>query len=164
MRRLRRSSLNCPPTWAPAAVAAAAVAAVSRQRMAWRERRRGQHAAVLPLAWCLAALAASPLATMVNAVPFDASQVQFLQVCQWVWGHTFHGWSATNPNCSTATRIKCDSSGMIVEIDMTSYRLAGSIPAAISSLANLRSLDLGACQLNESIPAEIGSLTNLEYL
>ncbi|GJP37044.1 hypothetical protein CLOM_g21498 [Closterium sp. NIES-68] len=74
MRRLRRSSLNCPPTWAPAAVAAAAVAAVSRQRMVRRERRRGQHAAVLALAWCLAALAASPLATMVNAVPFEASQ------------------------------------------------------------------------------------------
>ncbi|CAI5959809.1 unnamed protein product [Closterium sp. NIES-65] len=75
-----------------------------------RDRERVQRA--WALAWWLAVLVA-PVA-MVKAVPLEATQVEFLQECQAAWGRSISGWSGESPDCSSATGLACDPSGMIV--------------------------------------------------
>ncbi|CAI7775166.1 unnamed protein product [Closterium sp. NIES-53] len=67
------------------------------------------------LAWWLAVLVAR-LVAMVKAVPLEATQVQFLQECQVAWGQSIPGWSGANPDCSSATGLMCDPSGMITAL------------------------------------------------
>ncbi|GJP81163.1 hypothetical protein CLOP_g11331 [Closterium sp. NIES-67] len=153
-----RSSLTWP-IWPP-------LAAVCRpgRRMACERVQRALPAA---LALCLAAvLATTPLA-MVGAQPFEASQAQFLEDCRKAWSSTFSGWDGRNTNCNTAMGIKCDRSGMILQISPpASYMasLGGPIPKSISNLRKLTYLDLQSRSLTGSIPNEIGSLTNLAQL
>ena len=55
--------------------------------------------------------------------------------------------------------------GVIVEINLSSNNLDGSIPPEIGNLITLRSLSLdGNMRLRGDIPPEIGNLTNLEHL
>ncbi|GJP37032.1 hypothetical protein CLOM_g21489 [Closterium sp. NIES-68] len=128
---------------------------------------RVQRALPAALALCLAAvLAATPL-VMVNAQPFEASQAQFLEDCRKAWSSTFSGWDGRNTNCSTAMGIKCDSSGMILQISPPASYMAslrGPIPKSISNLQKLTYLNLQNRSLTGSIPNEIGSLTNLALL
>ncbi|CAI5460939.1 unnamed protein product [Closterium sp. Yama58-4] len=76
---------------------------------------RGRVQRAWELAWWLAAIVA-PVAMiiMVKAVPLEATQVQFLQECQAAWGRSIPGWSGASPDCSSATGLTCDPSGMIV--------------------------------------------------
>jgi Leucine-rich repeat (LRR) protein len=46
-------------------------------------------------------------------------------------------------------------------LDLSNNKLAGSLPAAIGSLANLEYLDVSSNQLSGSIPATISNLVNL---
>ncbi|GJP49254.1 hypothetical protein CLOM_g8492 [Closterium sp. NIES-68] len=121
-------------------------------------RERVQRA--LSLAWCLAALAVAPFA-MIHAVPLQASQVKFLQDCQTAWDVVFPGWSGSNPDCRRAENVKCDSSGMIVEINILWIDLRGPIPDSIGNLRKLTALYLVQSHLSGSIPTTIGILTNL---
>ncbi|GJP35581.1 hypothetical protein CLOM_g20083 [Closterium sp. NIES-68] len=140
---MRRSSLTWAATVAPLSLA--------------RVRR-----CALALACLLAVFAVTPVA-MVNAQLLKASQVRFLQDCQRGWKQTLPGWNGSKPNCGTAFGIECDSSGMIVSISLQTQSLNGSIPAAISNLANLRNL-ISTSNLTGSIPKEIGNLKNLQVL
>ncbi|GJP86666.1 hypothetical protein CLOP_g16662 [Closterium sp. NIES-67] len=123
---MRRSRVAYP------ASGRAPAAAVSRRKARERVKR------ALALAWFLAALAATP---MVHAgVPFEASQVVFLEDCQTAWGNTLSGWSGSNPDCSTADRMTCDSNGMIVAIWIWKSDFPGPIPNSVSNLRELQAL------------------------
>ncbi|CAI7898252.1 unnamed protein product, partial [Closterium sp. NIES-54] len=152
----RRSTLACPASPPAAAIMA-------------RERQRA-----LALACSLVALQlASPLA-VIHAQPLQASQVQFLKDCQTAWSPVLFGWGGAHPVCSSVEGITCDSSGMVLELNISELNVTGSIPDSISSLRKLSILNhairvhrcryLQYNQLTGSIPAAIGTLTNLKHL
>ncbi|CAI7752637.1 unnamed protein product [Closterium sp. NIES-53] len=142
----RRSTLACPASPPAAAIMA-------------RERQRA-----LALACSLVALQlASPLA-VIHAQPLQASQVQFLKDCQTAWSPVLFGWGGAHPVCSSVEGITCDSSGMVLELNISELNVTGSIPDSISSLRKLSILYLQYNQLTGSIPAAIGTLTNLKHL
>ncbi|CAI7735440.1 unnamed protein product [Closterium sp. NIES-54] len=139
------------------------------------------------VAWWLAALvAAVAMIIMVKAVPLEATQVQFLQECQAAWGRNISGWSGASPDCSSATGLTCDSSGMILALahhcrtiihtssstyhqsqsirQLRNYKLGGQIPNSLSSLRRLIYLDLASNQLPGSIPASVTALSLLQHL
>ena len=71
--------------------------------------------------------------------------------------------------------VDTDSSGRIVRLNLAgrwdsaarewiAHGLAGSIPAELGNLANLKVLQLNANVLTGSVPAELGNLANLETL
>ena len=70
----------------------------------------------------------------------------------WLTGplHTWHGITI--------------SGGRVIDINLTSNNLIGSIPSEIGNLDRLRFLNLDNNQLNGSIPPEIGNLSNLQVL
>ncbi|CAI5462063.1 unnamed protein product [Closterium sp. Yama58-4] len=115
----------------------------------------------LTLAWCIATLA-FPLA--IHAVPFEASQAQFLQDCQTTWSRTFDGWSASNTDCSSAHGISCDLSGMVVKLSLNYNQVEGPVPSSISNLRELVDLDLSYNFLSGPIPTELFTLTKLTNL
>ncbi|CAI5462998.1 unnamed protein product, partial [Closterium sp. Yama58-4] len=88
---------------------------------------------------------------------------QFMQDCQTAWNQVLPGWGAANPDC-TAQGITCDSSGMILEMQLDSLSIAGSIPSSISSLPALSKLLIRDNQLSGSIPTTINVLTNMQHL
>ncbi|CAI5535190.1 unnamed protein product, partial [Closterium sp. Naga37s-1] len=88
---------------------------------------------------------------------------QFLRDCQTAWGQTLPGWGGSNPDCSSAQGVTCDSTGMISAMRLSSLNLGGSIPDSISNLKKISSLILSRNQLSGSIPAAIGNLANLSY-
>ena len=57
-----------------------------------------------------------------------------------------------------------NSSGRVVELDLTENELNGTIPAALGNLTYLEALDLSKNQLKGNIPPELGNLANLEAL
>ncbi|CAI5463036.1 unnamed protein product [Closterium sp. Yama58-4] len=146
---MRRSTLclSSPPA------AAASLEGMARERRVQR---------ALSLACCLVTL--QLVSTVVHAQPLQASQVQFLQDCQTVWGQTFPGWGDSNPDCSSAEGVTCDSSGMISAMGVSNLNLKGSIPDSISNLRKISLLDVSWNKLSGSIPTEIGVLTNLQSL
>ncbi|CAI6002397.1 unnamed protein product, partial [Closterium sp. NIES-64] len=89
---------------------------------------------------------------------------QFLQECQAAWGQSISGWSGESPDCSSATGLACDPSGMIVIMQLRNYKLGGQIPNSLSSLKKLIYLDLTSNQLPGSIPATVTALSLLQYL
>ena len=60
--------------------------------------------------------------------------------------------------------VTTDAAGRVTGLDLQRNGLAGSIPAALGSLARLESLDLGRNALNGPIPGALGSLSRLELL
>ncbi len=60
--------------------------------------------------------------------------------------------------------IGTDSSGHVAYVALQENELSGQIPAELSSLTNLRILNLSRNKLSGPIPAWLGSLTNLEQL
>ncbi|CAI5458393.1 unnamed protein product, partial [Closterium sp. Yama58-4] len=125
--------------------------------------REPKRLCALALAWWLAFLVATPVAP-VNAVPLEATQVQFLQECQAAWGQSIPGWSGASPDCSSATGLTCDPSGMIVALQLRNYKLGGQIPNSLSNLRKVTYLDLASNQLPGSIPATVTALSLLKYL
>ncbi|CAI7926942.1 unnamed protein product, partial [Closterium sp. NIES-54] len=118
----------------------------------------------LALALCLAVLQLATPVALVNAQLLQASQVQFLQDCQTAWGQTLPGWGSSNPDCSSAKGITCDSSGMVLVMDLPYLNLKGPIPDSISSLRELSIIYLQYNQLTGSIPTTLGVLTNLNHI
>ena len=64
---------------------------------------------------------------------------------------------------NTWTGITVDADH-VVEINLTSNNLSGTIPTELADLSNLVILDLSENNLTGSIPVELGGLTNLEQL
>ncbi|CAI5479172.1 unnamed protein product, partial [Closterium sp. Yama58-4] len=126
-------------------------------------RERVRVLCALALACWLAVLLA-PAAIVNAAVPLEATQVQFLQECQAAWGQSIPGWSGASPDCSNATGLTCDPSGMIVDLQLRNYKLGGQIPNSLSSLRKVTRLDLASNQLPGSIPATVTALSLLKYL
>jgi hypothetical protein len=60
--------------------------------------------------------------------------------------------------------IKLDSTGRVVEINLSSNRLKGFIPVDFFKMTELRHLDLSSNELCGDIPLTLGSLTKLDYL
>jgi hypothetical protein len=61
--------------------------------------------------------------------------------------------------------VTCDAGNTyVLEIDLSSNGLSGTIPGELGNLANLQYLFLSPNQLTGSIPAELGDLNNLENL
>ena len=60
--------------------------------------------------------------------------------------------------------VKVDENGRVVELDLRSIRMRGTIPPVLSNLANLQILDLSENFLTGPIPAELGQLANLASL
>ena len=54
--------------------------------------------------------------------------------------------------------------GRVVELDISSEGLTGTIPSELGSLSNLVVLSLGGNQLTGEIPTELGNLANLRWL
>lgn len=77
------------------------------------------------------------------------------------------GWITTNTPCSWYG-VTCQA-GRVSEIDLANNNLAGSLPAQLSNLTNLRVLNLMYAEsavggLTGSVPAGLGSLTQLRTL
>ncbi len=60
--------------------------------------------------------------------------------------------------------VTTDGDGRVTGLDLRYNRLNGTIPAELSSIANLRNLQLVGNQLSGRIPAELASLDNLQSL
>ncbi|CAI5499317.1 unnamed protein product, partial [Closterium sp. Naga37s-1] len=88
---------------------------------------------------------------------------QFLQDFQTAWGQNLAGWGGSDPDCSSATGVTCDNSGMISAMRLSNLNLRGPIPDSISNLQKISSLDVSNNWINGSIPAKIGDLTNLHF-
>lgn len=52
----------------------------------------------------------------------------------------------------------------LITLDLTGNQLSGPIPGSLGSLSNLKTLSLGGNQLEGSIPVELGQLASLEQL
>ncbi len=61
-------------------------------------------------------------------------------------------------------RVYTDPSGRVTGLHLWNNQLNGEIPAVLSNLTNLETLDLSENQLSGEIPRELGSLANLEWL
>ena len=61
-------------------------------------------------------------------------------------------------------RVYTDPSGRVTQLHLWNNQLNGEIPAVLSNLTNLETLDLSENQLSGEIPRELGSLANLEWL
>ena len=77
------------------------------------------------------------------------------------WTNYTAGWQPYTP-CSWYG-VSC-TAGHIVQLDLFSNQLNGSIPAQLGNLAHLRNLYLDQNRLNGSIPSQLGTLTNLQLL
>ena len=60
--------------------------------------------------------------------------------------------------------VGVDSSGQVVDLDLSVNSLSGRIPPEIGNLANLTHLDFGGNQLSGRIPSELGSLSALVWM
>ena len=101
------------------------------------------------------------------AVPINAQdQVALMALYNWTDGPHWKnktGWS--NPVSSNWFGVTVDANGRVIEINLVSNELNGTIPAQICDLSELRLLNLhGNRYLSGSIPDEIGNLKKLEEL
>ena len=61
--------------------------------------------------------------------------------------------------------VTCDAANtMVVEIDINSNNLNGTIPPEMENFSNLEYLFLGHNLISGTIPPELGNLSNLKYL
>ena len=65
--------------------------------------------------------------------------------------HTWHG-------------VTTGADGRVAGLSLPENNLAGTLPAALENLTNLRRLELGGNRFSGSIPAELGNLVDLEEL
>ena len=72
-------------------------------------------------------------------------------------------WLSDSP-IVTWNGVVTDGQGRVVELDLWSNGILGEIPPELSSLSNLRILELRGNSLSGEIPSELGNLTNLEAL
>nr|WP_293840334.1 leucine-rich repeat domain-containing protein [uncultured Arsenicibacter sp.] len=73
------------------------------------------------------------------------------------------GWLANCDPCSGWYGVTC-TNGRVSALSLINNQLTGSIPASLSALTNLQTLDLTLNQLTGSIPASLGTLTKLQNL
>ena len=73
------------------------------------------------------------------------------------------GWLSDDP-LSDWYGVTTDSGGRVVELDLWSNGLSGSVPESLGDLAVLRSLDLRQNQLTGQIPTRLGRLGELVVL
>jgi len=76
------------------------------------------------------------------------------------WTNT---WDLNQP-AETWYGVTLDGDGRVIELDLVTNQLSGSIPPELGNLNSLTVLSLFDNQLNGSIPAELSTLTNLEDL
>ena len=74
----------------------------------------------------------------------------------------FDNWGTTAP-LDQWYGVTVDENGRVIELDLSSNRLRGTMPPVLSNLSNLQYLDLSENQLSGFLPAELGHLSNLEY-
>ena len=74
----------------------------------------------------------------------------------------FDNWGTTAP-LDQWYGVKIDESGRVIELDLGTNRLGGTIPPVLSNLSNLQYLDLSENQLSGFLPAELSDLSNLEH-
>ncbi|GJP64686.1 hypothetical protein CLOP_g21648 [Closterium sp. NIES-67] len=110
-------------------------------------------------------LFAFAFASACHAQQLHASQAAVLSDCQKAWGRTFQGWTQ-GADCGNmrSTGIRCDTRGMISQLDLTGLSLTGSIPNSITSLTALTWLQLSYNQFTGRIPARVGNLHFLRFL
>jgi hypothetical protein len=58
----------------------------------------------------------------------------------------------------------CDAEGLVIEIDLGSNALVGSIPSEIGFFPNMKQLSLNTNSLTGAIPSSIFQMTKIEYL
>ena len=73
-------------------------------------------------------------------------------------------WSASTDITSWDGVTLSGSPSRVMELDLTSMSLTGTIPVGLGSLSQLTSLNLSANELTASIPRELGNLRYLETL
>jgi Leucine-rich repeat (LRR) protein len=89
----------------------------------------------------------------------------------WEWVDTGYQWNFTDPypcsdswqgvTCSTDTY---DGLLHIFELELSAYSLSGTLPASISNLTELRTLNLGENELSGKIPDAIGNFSHVTSL
>jgi Leucine rich repeat/Leucine Rich Repeat len=72
----------------------------------------------------------------------------------WLSGCTPCGWYG----------VTCDGNGRVIQLDLGTNQLSGTLPASLSALTSLQTLDLQNNQLSGTIPASLSTLTNLQLL
>ena len=83
---------------------------------------------------------------------------------------TYGAYWENNANWLSATPldewhgVTTDENGRVIELDLFSNRLIGSVPSELGNLYHLTRLDLGNNLLSGTIPPELGHLTNLTWL
>jgi Leucine-rich repeat (LRR) protein len=89
----------------------------------------------------------------------------------WDWIGMGNKWNFTDPNpCVDAwqgvncSQIATDGYLHVIEVDLSEYGLAGSIPHTVAELQQLEILDLGWNALTSTIPDGVGQLTQLTAL
>lgn len=60
--------------------------------------------------------------------------------------------------------VSCDGNGRVTGLNLIGNNLTGTLPASLSALSALQSLELGANALTGGIPSGLGSLTGLQTL
>lgn len=77
---------------------------------------------------------------------------------------TFSSWVEGNSVCNFAG-IKCDSNGLVSEINLPNQNLAGTVPFdAICSLQSLQKISLGSNSLSGSIGEDLKNCVRLQHL
>lgn len=71
--------------------------------------------------------------------------------------------TASTPWCEWRG-VSCNSSGMVVALDLSRQNLSGVIPDAIQQLAGLASLNISTNQFAGALPLVFTNLTHLQYL
>ncbi|CAI7787016.1 unnamed protein product [Closterium sp. NIES-53] len=111
----------------------------------------------------LAVLSIAIAATCAAGQTIDSSQLPALADLQAAFGLNYSSWGEGG-DCYKASFLRCDSDGMITEINLGASGLLGSLPESISGLVNLTSIDLSANGLTGPIPSTIGALAKLKRM
>jgi Leucine-rich repeat (LRR) protein len=78
------------------------------------------------------------------------------------------GWSTADPNTVVSVQgwsgVTTDANGYVIQLNLASNNLSGTLSSAIGNLSMLQTLILDHNQLSNAVPSQIGNLSNLKIL
>ncbi|KAJ3411440.1 hypothetical protein HDV05_002175 [Chytridiales sp. JEL 0842] len=86
------------------------------------------------------------------------------QVIYSAFASLFSNSDATSDCCNQDSRVVCNTNNRVIELNLSSQRLDGSIPTSLSDLTSLEVLDLSGNRLTGTIPGNLAGLRELRVL
>ena len=82
----------------------------------------------------------------------------------WSWNCTVSEPTVCEGNQTVWSHVKCDDSGRVSELTLTSLGLSGHLSSVVGLLEKLQVLDLRNNSMSGPLPSSVGGLLSLEYL